>query len=137
LLQAYGPRMLFGLSIVAALAVAVPPHFDWLGERGRAADSRGCAADSRRLCADVCAHRTKRLVALSAAMVGAYSITLGLVQIVVGASYPASVQAFTVTGNSALAILLCAKRATRAAAAHCRPLPRVTPHCRASGALHV
>lgn len=105
LLIAYGPRMLFGLSILAALAVIVPPCCGWLGERVSHAKG-GCLHESRQLCASVWAHATKRAVAVSAGVVGGYSITLGVVQLVFGQQHPNAVQSFTFFGNFALACVL-------------------------------
>lgn len=105
LLDAFGPRLLFGLAISAALAVCVPPLGGWLGEKRRS--GRSCSADQyRALCSDVWSHPTKRIVASSAALVACYSIFLGTMQLTLGQEQPEVADTITLIGNPCLAWLL-------------------------------
>ena len=91
-----GPRLLFGLSIVAAFAVTLPPLLGWLDEPKREHIS------ARALCRDVWTHRTKRVVARSALLVGLYSVVLGVVQATWAATHPAASELLLLLGNASL-----------------------------------
>jgi len=103
LIEWYGARLLFGLAIFAALAVMVPPLGGWLGETRRAAASR---KGVRAMCGEVWSHPTKKVVAASAALVGLYSISLGVLQLTVGRSHSELVDSLTLGGNFGLTTLL-------------------------------
>lgn len=81
----------------------VPPLGGWLGETRRAAASR---KGVRAMCGEVWSHPTKKVVAASAALVGLYSISLGVLQLTVGRSHSELVDSLTLGGNFGLTTLL-------------------------------
>ena len=94
LMDAGGPRLLFGLAIVTASCVTVPPLLGWLKEKrrpGYGVGPIGSLADAKQLCGDVSRHTTKRRILTAAGVVGLYSLTLGIVQLNVASVAPNAV----------------------------------------------
>ena len=86
--------------------VALPPLMGCLSERRLAGASASLCPRPTLLCKDICSARAKRLVALAAATVGVYSISLGLVQINLGDDASNLKMAFVLVGNSLLCLCL-------------------------------
>ena len=106
LLEGFGVHVLFGLAVLTATCVTIPPMLGWLGEKRRPGPRglRATLQDSRVLCGQVWGHPTKKFIVRSAAIVGAYSVTLACIQLSFGRSNPNLVAIFTLLGNA----LLCA-----------------------------
>ena len=108
LLEGFGVHVLFGLAVLTALCVAIPPMLGWLGEKRRPGPRglRATLQDSRALCGQVWSHPTKKFIVASAAIVGTYSVTLACIQLSLGQNHPNAVAIFTLVGNALLCTAL-------------------------------
>ena len=96
LLQVAGSKPLFCLAALFALGVVMPACLGWLGELP---EERQQAAS----CTAQLHHPMRRRVAAAAALVGVYSIAVGILQLTLGHSARSAVAAATLVGN----LLLC------------------------------
>ena len=107
LLEAGGSRLLFALSVLTSACVLAPPLLGWLGEARRPG---GCA-ETRRLCRSLSSTLAKQRVLVAATLVGCYSLSLGLVQLVLAPLFPDEVGMATLVANFGLcACLYCTMR---------------------------
>ena len=97
--EAGGYQLLFGLSVVTSACVLISPALGWLGEKRRPG---GCG-ETRQLCRSLVGTLAKRRVLIAAGLVGCYSFSLGLVQLLVAPLYPDAVGLGTQLTN----LLLC------------------------------
>uniref|UniRef100_A0A7S0J6I0 Uncharacterized protein n=1 Tax=Calcidiscus leptoporus TaxID=127549 RepID=A0A7S0J6I0_9EUKA len=108
LLSHFGPRLLFSVAAIAATSIVFPAAAGWLGEK-RAAHARSAPFTAvRRRCAEVFGDPIKRRVAAAALLVGAYSVSLGLLQVSLGSGHPLLAGSLTAGGNLALCLSLYA-----------------------------
>ena len=108
LLAAVGPQALFGCATLTAACVGVPAALGWLGEKRRVGRPgiRGCCETTAQVCATVTGSDQKRRVVVSAGVVGAFSISLGVVQLQLGRNLPLVVTLYTVLGATTVVFTL-------------------------------
>jgi hypothetical protein len=100
MLTSSGPKPLFACASLTALCVGLPAFLGWLGEKKRAGRPgiRGCCETARSVYDEITDRPEKKQVIRAAFLVGCFSVSLGLLQLLVGSSMPLLVGLYTVLG---------------------------------------